>query len=54
MFIYYCICSSLFYLFKSGSSFRQFNEQLQYIKIFKIIKTEDKYVYIIRKKLNIL
>ena len=28
------LCSSLFYLFKSGSSFRQFNDHSQYIKIF--------------------
>jgi len=28
------LCYSLFYLFKSGSSFRKFNDITQYIKIF--------------------
>jgi len=28
------LCYSLFYLFKSGSSFRKFNDNTQYIKIF--------------------
>ena len=28
------LCYSLFYLFKSGSSFCKFNDNTQYIKIF--------------------
>ena len=28
------LCYSLFYLFKSGSSFRKFDDNTQYIKIF--------------------